>query len=115
MPTNDRNRKVAQDLSDAEAERLLYEMMLQSGWLIPQTPADVERAEKEMQMPAELPQSLRDPLAVLDGRTPVRLAPPPSVAADLTAAENMACAARHGGEIPPEVRAKMEQDRKQAE
>jgi hypothetical protein len=116
MTNNDKNRKVAQELSDAEAERLLYQTLLELGWLVPQTMAEVERAEKRLgQTPIELPSVLQDPFAVLDDKVPNRSPVLPTPTIDQTTVENLACAARNGGDVPPEIQALMERDRKRAE
>jgi hypothetical protein len=52
-------------MTDDEIDGLIYEAFRQSGALIPQTIAEVEQAEKEMEgIEIELPESLRDPEAV---------------------------------------------------
>src|SRR5262245_19402847 len=107
---DDRERR-----SEEDVEQLIYDAMQSLGWLIAQTPEDVARAEEALAEEAvELPDSLRDPYAVLD-------APPKERAArrrplpENDAADQLARVAREGGTIPPEVEAQMRKDRERAE
>ena len=102
----------------AELELQVYEAFLARGWIIPQTEADVSRAEAEMAAGEckELPFRLRDPYAVLrrasEGRAKVLSLQP---AEDDETPEHMARAAREGKDIPPEIEERMRQDRAAAE
>jgi hypothetical protein len=101
--------------NEEELERLAYDTMQSLGWLIPQTPADVARAEEALaEEPVELPESLRDPYAVLDAPPKERTGSPCPLA-EGDAAELLARVAREGGTIPPEVEERMRRDREQAE
>jgi hypothetical protein len=104
------------ELRESEAERLVYEAFKQGGNFLPQTVEEVEAAEAELAgKPVELPPHLRDPLAILKRKAKPRAVPHKPVSTDTTAAENMACAARNGSEIPPDVLAQMDADEARAE
>lgn len=111
-------KKGAPELTEHEAESLVYEAFRQSGAFLPQMPEEVQAAEAEMdEERIELPLSLRDPMAILDKKavkTAVVLPFPNRPAVDAEAVENMACAAKHGSDIPPEVLARMEADEQDA-
>lgn len=111
-----RKPKDAPELSENAAERLVYEAFKQSGKFLPQSEEEVETAEAELaSKPVELPPSLRDPLAILRRKAKPRAVPNLPAPADTDAAENMACAARNGSNIPPEVLAQMEADEARAD
>jgi len=101
-----------------ELELQVCEAFLARGWIIPQTEADVSRAEAEMaaEVCEELPSKLRDPCAVLrrslERRAKVLSLQP---AEDDETTEHMARAARSGKAIPPEIEERMRQDRETAE
>ena len=101
-----------------ELELQVYEAFLARGWIIPQTEADVSRAEAEMSAGEceELPSKLHDPYAVLK-RSSERQAKVMSLqqADDDEMPEQMARAARFGKDIPPEIEERMRQDREAAE
>ncbi len=62
-------KKNPPELTEHEAETLVYEAFRRSGALLPQTLEEVEAAEAEMdEERIELPLSLRDPMAILDKR-----------------------------------------------
>jgi hypothetical protein len=98
-----------------ELELQVYEAFLARGWIIPQTEADVSKAEAQMadEECEELPSELRDPYAVLrrasESQTKVVSLHP------VEEATPMARAAREGKDIPPEVEEQMRQDREAAE
>ena len=103
-------------LSDDDADGLIYEALCRDGKFVPQFPEEVAEAEAAIdESIVELPTALRDPLSVLNRKAPTRsaLRPPPAV--DVSAVENMSCAARHGGEISPETEKVMDEDEEAAE
>jgi len=52
--------------ADLEFQRLVERAMRSCGWLLPQTPAEVRRAEEDPEIVAsELPESLKDPRRIL--------------------------------------------------
>jgi hypothetical protein len=118
MATPKKNtKKDAPELTEHEAEGLVFEAFKRSGAFLPQTPEEVAAAETEMEEARiELPLSLRDPMAILKKavRSTVVLPFPNRPAVDPEAVENMACAAKHGSDIPPEVLARMEADEQDA-
>ncbi|MCI0458581.1 MAG: hypothetical protein L0Z62_16580 [Gemmataceae bacterium] len=115
MPGNSKKEPEDYLTDEQKLERLAFETLKSLGWLIPQTPADVARAEAELASDSvELPESLRDPFAILDTCPPKRPEPAPATPDEETA-ELLARAAREGGEIPPEVEERMRQDRAKAE
>jgi hypothetical protein len=116
MSNEKQPKKSKQELSDTDADRLVYEAFCVGGAFVPQTPEEVARAEGELdEEKVELPASLRDPLAILRRKNAPRTQPRRAPHVDQSAADNMACAARNGGEIPPEVEAAMDRDEADAE
>jgi hypothetical protein len=116
MATDKKNAPQKAELSDDEIDRLVYEAMCRAGKFVPQTPEEVAEVEAKLNESAvELPASLRDPLAILKAKRPSRsvLRQPPQV--DVSAIENMSCAARNGGEISPEVEKVMDEDEQTAD
>jgi hypothetical protein len=100
-----------------ELEQLVYEALMERGWIIPQTEGDVSRAEAKMAVEdREKPlRELCDPAVVLsqsqtEGGTVTALQP-----ADLETSELLARAARAGKDIPLEVDERMRRDREMAE
>ncbi len=94
----------------------VYDALHSLGWIVPQTAADVLRAEAELaEAPPDLPAELQDAQAVLEGARPRGgaarpLAFPPNADVDNT----LARAAREGGQISPEVEEAMRRDRQAA-
>lgn len=100
-----------------ELEQLVYEALLERGWIIPQSEGDVSRAEARMAMEdhEKPPRELCDPAVVLsqsqtESGTVTALQP-----ADLETSELLARAARAGKDIPAEVDERMRRDREMAE
>lgn len=84
---------------------------------MPRTVEEVAAAEKELEKERiTLPCSLLDSQAVLT-RRPSRVLPirPHQNEGDDAARQNLARAAREGGDIPPEIEERMRRDRKKAE
>lgn len=116
MSTEKQPPKPTRELSDDAADRLIYEAFCANGAFVPQTPDEVARAEAELdEANVELPASLRDPLAILRRKNSPRREARRSPHIDQSAVENLACAARNGGEIPPDVEAAMNRDEEDAE
>ena len=112
------NSKGVPELSEREAEALVYEAFRRGGAFLPQTPEEVNAAHGEInESRTELPPSLRDPVAILEASR-ARPAVTPRVAArdaaDVGIVEAMACAARNGSDIPPGVLERMEADERDA-
>jgi hypothetical protein len=118
MATPKKNpKKDAPELTELEADALVYEAFRRSGAFLPQTPEEVQAAEAEIdEERIELPLSLRDPMAILDKKAkPAVVLPfPKRPAVDAEAVSNMACAARNGSDISPEVLSQMEVDEQEA-
>ena len=106
-------------LSDSfdDLEKELFEALKRFGWTIPQTEREVEKAEEEIERNlVTLPNSLRDPSKLLDKlHNPSQPLTHRSSLTDSTTMEQLARAAREGGEITPEVEERMRHDRKAAE
>ena len=99
-------------------ENDVHRAMRSLGWAMPESEADVRRAEEDLDAnPVSLPDALADPKAVFerehrpDSTIPMRLPFSGSSYIDAT----LARAAREGGEITPEVEDAMRRDRKAAE
>jgi hypothetical protein len=111
-----KNEDVSAELEELELH--VYEAFLARGWIIPQTEADVSRAEAEMagKESEELPRSLRDPYAVLKQSSETK-----TNVVSLQPADNdetpelLARAARAGKDIPKDIEERMRQDREAAE
>jgi hypothetical protein len=113
MPGNNKPDEKAQN--EGGPEQLIYDAMQSLGWLVPLTPEEVARAEMALALdPVELPESLRDPAAILDEQSKERTSFP-CPAGESAAAEQLARVAREGGAIPPEVEARIRKDRERAE
>jgi hypothetical protein len=101
-----------------DLERQVYEAFLRRGWIIPQTEADVSRAEAETKGECgELPAELKNPQAVLRRAVKTReQVVPLQLAEDAEDTPlQMARAARAGKDIPPEVEERMRRDREASE
>jgi len=100
-----------------DIEQAVFEAMRLGGWILPQTPAEVLQAEKGLsESPVTLPEGLADPYAVLDRpRRTIHFGWQTGARHDTSVEQNLAQAAREGGEIPPEVRKRMQKDRRAAE
>jgi hypothetical protein len=114
----DKNTPPPRGESERELADDVYDALHSLGWIVPQTEADVLRAETELaEAPPDLPVELQDAQAVLEGSrprggaAPRPLAFPPNADVDST----LARAAREGGRICPEVEEAMRRDRQAAE
>ena len=111
-----KNEDISAELDELETQ--VYEAFLARGWIIPQTEADVSRAESQMARKncEELPAALRDPYAVLRRASEIKakvLSLQP--AEDDETPELLARAARAGKVIPKDIEERMRQDREAAE
>ena len=111
MSNQKKKSKDGPELNERDAECLTYQAFKHAKEFLPQTPEEVKAAEAEFdEERVELPQSLRDPLAVLDRKAKTCVVLRFPAQPDLAAAENLACAAKNGKDIPPDVLAQMELD-----
>jgi hypothetical protein len=103
--------------ANEEFEKAVLKAIRRSPWMIPQTVNDVRLAEEEIASSSvNLPAEIADPYSVMDReRQGIRITDPLQADRDLGLEQNLAQAARDGGEIPPEVREQMQKDRKAAE
>lgn len=103
-------------LTDEELEKAVTDA-IGMAFGIPQTPENVQAAEKELEASrVDLPSGLADPYRVLDQPSRrIRFRNPFEVDQDPGLEENLAQAARDGGEISPEVKQQMQRDREAAE
>lgn len=116
MSTDKQPPKPKQELNDDDADRLIYEAFCANGAFVPQTPEEVARAEADFdEESVELPDSLRDPLAILKRQNAPRAEPKRSPHIDQSAVDNLACAARNGGDVSPDVEAAMNKDEEDTE
>lgn len=116
MATEKQPLKPRQELTDNDAERLFYEAFCLEGAFVPQTPQEVELAEEDFfDESIDLPTSLRNPLAILEGSGKPQSKPRSSPYIDSSVVDNLACAARNGGEISSEIEASMVKDEEEAE
>jgi hypothetical protein len=116
MSTQQPKPKGAPELSDRQAECLIYESFKRDGKFLPRTPEEIEAAEAELgEEEVQLPPALQDPLAILSRKPGPRAAIKRPAPPDAETMDNMACAAKNGSEIPPDVLAQMDADEAQAE
>jgi len=110
-----RNKKGTPTVSEASVQDLLPSALARAGLALPTTPEQVEQEERELERePIATPHRLRDPFAIFNPR-PIRseAASPPATSVEVL--EELRQAARFGGEISPDVRSRMEDDRAGAE
>lgn len=113
---NDPAKKNNKNMADEQVERLVYDALRLSGHLPPTTVEEVARLEAEVgEYPTSLPGSLGDPLALLRKRSTASVPKVIPFPPRTNAQENLARAARDGGEIAPDVEGTMKQDRDAAE
>lgn len=116
MNRNDKRPVVADADQDEQFNQLVLRALEQDGSLIPSTPDGVARAEPELpNKDAELPASLAtfdDALQLASEKRLMNCAP---LQMPTGMEENLARAAREGGEVPPQVEAQMRADRAAAE
>jgi hypothetical protein len=99
-----------------DVEKAIHDAMRVAGWMLPKSPQEIQRAEKALtDQPVRLPDRLADPYAVLARpskaiRIGTNLPAPQSPSTE----QNLAQAAREGGEIPPETQEQMKRDRRAA-
>lgn len=110
-----RHKKGSPIVPEATVQGLLPAALARAGLALPTTPEQVAREESELERePIAIPHRLRDPFAIFNPR-PIRSEAsspqPPSV----EVLEELRQAARFGGEISPDVRSRMEDDRAGAE
>lgn len=103
--------------SKVNVERHVFDAMRSLGWIIPTTEEDVAFAEAMLSREVvELPEELKDPYPILESIDadcpPIPAAPVPR---DAQVEENLARAAREGGDIQPEIEQQMRRDRQAAE
>jgi hypothetical protein len=118
MPPEKQKQQDEKELSEQEAEQVVYEALRLCGAFLPQTVDEVARAEAEVdEHSVELPPKLRDPFALLErmqkGATGLPF--PRNRAVDSEAVENLAFAAKNGSDIPPEVLSRMDEDERNAD
>ncbi len=110
-----RQKKVTRAISEDALRDLLPAAFAHAGLSVPVTPEQVLQAEQEIdQEPVEIPHSLRDPFAIFNPR-PSRSDIASPQAPSVEVLEELRQAARFGGEISPDVRSRMADDRAGAE
>lgn len=112
-----RRRNKSEDRKAQVLEQATHKAIRAEGWLLPELEHEVAESEAgAADESVELPQSLADPLAVLDHDLSQRHRPPREHAPDQEYQEELRRAARAGsGTISPEVEEKMRRDRRAAE
>jgi hypothetical protein len=108
------------EITDANAPHLedeIYGAMQREGWTIPTTPELVLLMEKRIaKTKLTLPTSLAgDPLSILKAPSKPIVISQCGPVEDPSLLDNLARAARDAGELLPEIEAKMQKDREQAE
>lgn len=111
-----RRRKQSEERKAEVLERAIHKAIRDEGWLLPELEHEVAESDNAAEESVELPQSLADPLAVLDRDLSQRRRPPREHAPDQEYQEELRRAARAGrGTISPEVEERMRRDRRTAE
>jgi len=104
------------DKNDPDFEASLHEAMKKAGFIFPETEEDLDSvlAHMDKMRASGFPAELDDPEAILrNGR--LTLNSPVDDGTDAEVEENLARAAREGGEINEEVSEQMKKDRKRAD
>lgn len=112
-----RRRKKSENRKAEVLEQATHKAIRDEGWLLPELEHEVAESEAATaEESIELPQSLADPLAVLDRDLSQRRRPPREHAPDQGYQEELRRAARAGtGTISHEVEERMRRDRRAAE
>ena len=97
----------------------VHQAMRSLGWTVPQCEDDVQQAETELSASAApLPESLSDAATVFnccEAASGLANIAPQCFLSDPEIEDNLARAARQGGEIPPGIEDRMRRDRRAAE
>jgi hypothetical protein len=101
-----------------DVEGVVEDALISLGWIVPQTEADVLRAESEIGLrPVPLAEGLANPASAWEHQPEPRR-PRPEILqfpGDEEIAADLARAAREGGRIPPELEEILRRDREAAE
>jgi hypothetical protein len=113
MTKNDKTK------NGTDFDKEVYEILQAAGLTFPETPADVEQAEKEQtENPVELPEHLADAAKVLDMMHLKSSDANPKVVLPFSQSNdsrnNLARAAREGSDISTDLAQRMRQDRNKA-
>ncbi len=111
------DQEARESLTDAQVECLLYDALRLSGELLPTTEEEIAQLEGHYDSSVSLPDSLKDARPIFR-RQLSPASPQPTtcpVTVDGAIRENLARAAREGGQISPEVEERMRLDREAAE
>ena len=103
---------------NAALEAQVHQSLTDMGWAAPESESDVRRAEAELSdSPATLPPALTDPASIFDTEAARGFAVSETIKFSPSAgvSQNLARAAREGGQISPEIEERMRRDRKAAE
>lgn len=110
-----RNKKGTPTVSEASVEDLLPAALARTGIALPTTPEEVAREESDLERERiATPHRLRDPFAIFKPR-PMRSEGPSPQAPSVEVLDELRQAARFGGDISPDIRTRMEDDRAGAE
>jgi hypothetical protein len=109
-------KNTTNDISPPELEALLRKAAVREGACVPETPSELEALEEKLAGKTFVLPRFAELLARLRGK----VAKPTNIITvkshfDQDVIEDLAMAARNGGEIPAEVREKMDADRADAE
>ena len=112
-----RRRKKSEDRREEVLERATHKAIRDEGWLLPELEHEVAASETaDPDETIELPQSLSDPIQVLDRDLSMRKRPQREHDPNQEYQEELRRAARAGsGAISAEVEARMRRDRRKAE
>jgi len=99
-----------------DIERKVFRTLARLGWGIPLSEEEVAKAEGELEKsPVDIPIGLEDPSRLLKKIDSNQLVTKSLGHTDPGTVDNLARAAREGGEIPPDVEERMKHDRDLAE
>ena len=101
------------NFNEEEFDKSLQEYLRATGDLFPKTPEEISDAIKKLTLDQKLPPDLSDPFVVMTNAVNSKFKL--SAFEDSAIEENLARAAREGGDIPDDIKKRMEEDRKAAE
>ncbi len=112
-----RRRKTSEDRREEALERAIHKAVRAEAWLLPENEDEVAESEVDfVEDDVELPESLADPLAVLNREVRQKPRTRRTREPDRAYEEELRRAAREGhGRITPEIEARMRRDRRAAE
>ncbi len=101
------------DLGDSPVEKVVHQLLRRLGELLPETAEDVAASEKRFKGdPNDLPESLRDPEAILRRKVELKLPLPEAGGSviDINVVRGLRAVARNGAISPEEIERRIAAD-----